>query len=74
MAPRVSKGRIVAATKAATAREGRQANVRTSVRFNLVEAQRQVLDKGRQIKAARGVVIALLTSILIWVIVAKVVL
>lgn len=74
MAPRVSKGRIVASAKAATAREGRKANVRTRVRFNLIEAQRQVLDKGRQIKAARGVVIALLTSILIWVIFAKVVL
>jgi hypothetical protein len=74
MAPRISKGRIVVAAKAATARAGKQANVRTRVRFNFVEAQRQILDKSRQIKAARGVVIALLMVILVWAIVAKVVL
>ncbi|MEG3173055.1 hypothetical protein U1708_12615 [Sphingomonas sp. ZB1N12] len=73
MAPRISKGRIVAGAKAATARAGKRANVRTRVRFNFVEAQRQILDKSRQIKAARGVLIALLMSILVWAIVAKLV-
>jgi hypothetical protein len=74
MAPRISKGRIVTGAKAETGRIGKQAKVRTKVRFNFVEAQRQILDKSRQIKAARGVVIALLISILVWAIVAKVVL
>lgn len=74
MAPRSSKVRIVADANATTAPVGKQANVRTRVRYNLVEAQRQVLDKGRQIKAARGVVIALLVSILVWAIIVKFVL
>ena len=74
MAPRISKGRIAADAKTARARAGKQAKVRTRVRFNFIEAQRQILDKSRQIKAARGVVIALSTSILVWAIVAKLVL
>jgi hypothetical protein len=74
MAPRNSKGRIVADAKAETGRIGKQAKVRTRVRFNFVEAQQQILDKSRQIKTARGVVIALLMSILVWAIVAKVML
>jgi hypothetical protein len=74
MAPRIPKGRIVADAKAETAPAGKQAKVRTRVRFNFVEAQREILDKSRQIKTARGVVIALLMSILVWAIVAKVML
>jgi len=74
MAPRISKGRIVAGAKAETTRAGNLANVRMKVRFNFVEAQRQILDKSRQIKAARGVVIALPISILVWAILAQVLL
>ena len=74
MAPRISKGRIAADAKTATARAGKQAKVRTRVRFNFIEAQRQILDKSRQNKAARGAIIALLMSLLVWAILAKFVL
>jgi hypothetical protein len=74
MAPRISKGRIVANAKAAQVSTGKQAKVSTKVRLNLVEAQRQILDKSRQNKAARGAIIALLMSLLVWAILAKFVL
>jgi hypothetical protein len=74
MAPRISKGRIVANAKAAQVSTGKQAKVRTKVRLNFIEAQRQILDKSRQNKAARGAIIALLMSLLVWAILAKFVL
>jgi hypothetical protein len=74
MAPRISKGRIVTDTKYKATWAGKQANVRTSVRLNFIEAQRQILDKGRQNKAATGGIVALLMSILIWAILVRFVL
>lgn len=71
MAPRIRKGRTVEVTKLNTAWADKPAKIRTKARINFVEAQRQILDKGRQNKAARGIIIALLISILIWAILVK---
>jgi hypothetical protein len=51
---------------------GKKATVRTKSRLNFIEAQRQILERSRQHKAATGVVIAFLVSIIIWAIIASV--
>lgn len=74
MAPRISKRQPVIGTKFDTDWAAKPANVRTRVRLNFIEAQRQILDKSRQSKAARGLIVALLLSVFIWAIVTKFVL
>jgi hypothetical protein len=51
---------------------GEKAKVRTKSRLNFIEAQRQILERSRQHKAATGVVIAFFVSIIIWAIIASV--
>lgn len=74
MALRISKRQPVIGTKLDTAFGAKPANVRTRVRLNFIEAQRQILEKSRQSKAARGLIVAMLLSVFIWAIVAKFVL
>lgn len=54
--------------------EGQKAQVHTESRLNFIEAQTQVLSKRRQVKAAKGTIIAVLVSAIVWVLIATFVL
>ena len=54
--------------------EGQKAQVHTETHVNFIEAQTQVLNKRRQIKAAKGAIIAVLVSIMVWALIANFVL
>ena len=53
--------------------EGQKAKVHSTTRLNFIEAQSQTLSKRRQTKAAKGVITAILFSIVIWFAIAKII-
>ena len=50
--------------------EGQKAQVHTESHLNFIRAQPQVLSKRRQVKAAKGALIAVLVSIIVWAVIA----
>lgn len=53
--------------------KGQKAKVHSTTRLNFIEAQSQMLSKRRQTKAAKGTIIAIIFSIIIWFLIAKIV-
>ena len=53
--------------------EGQKAKADSTTRLNFIEAQSQMLSKRRQTKAAKGTIIAIIFSIIIWFSIAKIV-
>lgn len=52
--------------------DGKKATVRTKWRVNLIEAQQQILERSRQYKAARGAIIAVLVSLIVWAVIVRI--